>query len=108
MPGGLASAGHRGAEPWKAGGPWGSRTVLSNPGGEQAHLLTTKGAPGGQGLLARPGSPAQRHAGDRCRVTAQEPTLHISVFKVGHDAPELPLELPSLRAGPIPSRSLIC
>lgn len=89
VPRGPASAGPRGAEPWGGRGPWGSRTVLLKPGRAEP--------PGGPrtSRSAREPSPAPRWGDGRshCRV------LHVSVFKVGYDVPELHLELPSLGAG---------
>lgn len=88
-PGGLASAGPRGAEPWKAGSPWGSRTVLLKPGRGGPPADTEEEAPRGP-------SPAPRWG---TGVQSLHRALHVSVFKVGYDAPELPSELPSLGAG---------
>lgn len=73
-PGGLASAGPRGAEPWKAGGPWGSRTVLLKPGRAGPPADTKRGAPRGpRDCTAPPGSPAQRHAGGQVQSHCTEP-----------------------------------
>lgn len=73
-PGGLASAGPRGAEPWKVGGPWGSRTVLLKPGRAGPPADTKRGAPRGpRDCTAPPGSPAQRHAGGQVQSHCTEP-----------------------------------
>ena len=97
-PGGLASAGPRGAEPWKAGSPWGSRTVFLKPGRAGPPADTEEGAPWGpRDRTAPPG--AQPSATLGADVQSPHRALHVSVFKVGYDAPELPSELPSLGAG---------
>ena len=71
----------------RAGAPGAAGLCCSNPG-ERAHPLT-RGEP--------PGGPVQHHAGGRVHSHCRG--LHGSVFKVGYDVPELPLELPSLGAG---------
>ena len=78
----------------RAGASGAAGLCCSNPG-ERAHPLTPRGEPpGGPGATRpRPGAQPSTMLGGRvhshCRV------LHVSVFKVGYNVPELPLELPS-------------
>lgn len=75
--------------PGRRGAPGAAGLCSSNPG-EGAHPLTLKRKP------PRGPSPAPRWG---TGVQSLHRALHVSVFKVGYDAPELPSELPSLGAG---------
>ena len=81
----------------RAGAPGAAGLCCSNPG-ERAHPLTRGEPPGGPGATRpRPGAQPSTMLGGRVHSHCR--ALHVSVFKVGYDVPELPLELPSLGAG---------